>query len=251
MKYNYLDRLGSLYSDFKKLIKMDRNQKKEKELLFRKTRRKMTLYNRERIDNLHEQFKKGRVVHNGEEVTVLSGQKKAQKPNLDVFAKAKLDKKDLRVLRELTRNNMYDIKGDIRTFYNPLLKKKFNKDTKNKKLKEMQERLLVLKEKKKEKIKDHIYKVNKLIILKEDIEEFRDKIRKLKSFQGEILSRFEEDPGEFSRASTVRESLSELSLLSDIEKSKKINVCTSGDRMRRMMISKKTFSLDTPSYVDD
>jgi hypothetical protein len=168
--------------------------------------------------------------------------------NFAVFQNAKKTDKDLEEIRNLLNEKNYDIKSDIKTFVNPMVFSKGNFNEMNAKINSMEKKVLNLRFKRKELTKSKIWKINKLIILKEQILEFQQAINGLNSIEGNkkiYLDEYDEVDLSGSSRNYIKTSLLSSSNVYDS------SIKYFGGRSRRNMISKKTFSDDeSVSYGD-
>lgn len=181
-----------------------------------------------------------------------SGHSGGRKSTLAVFDKAKKRSQDEETVRMLMSEKNYDIKSDMKTFMNPLVLTKKSTSEASAKISEMEKKAVRLRYRKKQLMTSKIYKINRLIILKEQMYDFQRAINELNSIEGNQKVYLMEGDLVESRVTggsgaEHRESL--LSLSNEFG-SRKLNRYVRG-RSRRKMISVKSFSDESSiSYGD-
>lgn len=164
-----------------------------------------------------------------------------------VLENAKRVEKDKEVVKTLLNEMNYDIKSDFQVFMNPLVYSKRGDETTNQRIRELEGKCLNLRYKREQLTKSKIWKINKHVVLKEKIFEFRTAINGLRSIEGKPkVYLMEQDEGrrqssKFSQQSD--RSLDSLISTSNLYGSDR-SIRVMGGRSRRQMISKKDLSDD-------
>jgi hypothetical protein len=241
--YSFSHTVFSFYQDYKEYKQHKEINKLNTSGLLKRQMKRIIRYNFENINNFKNNLKQKKIVDNEKEVHFIHGDmSRANHISLDVFRNAKRTKEDLEKLKELTRENFFDIKSNVKTFINPLAKLKSNLNSKYAKESELEKRKLTLYQRKQVQIELKISKINKINFLRNIILELRDSISDLQKLSGDSLSKFEESDLSSVKSKTISSNISDISELDTFNFTP--NYMKNPERSRRFLISKKTFTFE-------